>query len=267
MRIRVPASIANLGPGFDVLALALDLWLEVEAEPADEPDWEFEGEGAELLNGADNPLSVLRFRGWVSSEIPVGVGLGSSAAARVAAAVLQGADDPIGAAGREEGHYDNVAAAVLGGLVAVIEDEVQSLPPPGLEIALFVAPNPVSTEAARAVLPAQVERADAVFNLGRMASLVHTLYTRDWERLGVALDDRLHQPQRLPLYPWAADVMQAAREAGAHGAAIAGAGPSVFALCERNSADAVMDAMADAGPETGYAMLTKISKAGYEVDD
>ncbi len=266
MRVRVPASIANLGPGFDVLAMAVDLWLEVEAEPAEEADWEFEGEGADLLNGTENPLSILPMRGWVNSEIPVGVGLGSSAAARVAVAALQGSDDPIGAAGREEGHYDNVAAAVLGGLVAVIEDEVQSLPPPGLEVVLFVAPSPVSTEDARAVLPAQIERADAVFNLGRMAALMQTLYTRDWERLGLALEDRLHQPQRLPLYPWAADVMQAAREAGAHGAAIAGAGPSVFALCERSRADGVVDAMADAGPETGYAMLTKISKAGYEVD-
>ncbi|HZU16608.1 MAG TPA: homoserine kinase, partial [Candidatus Dormibacteraeota bacterium] len=122
MRIRVPASIANLGPGFDVLAMAVDLWLEVEVEAAERPEWEFEGEGAELLRAGPNPLSVLPARGWVRNQIPVGVGLGSSAAARVAAAAIRGSDDPIGEAGRAEGHYDNVAAAVMGGVVAVVDD-------------------------------------------------------------------------------------------------------------------------------------------------
>ncbi|MBO0705407.1 MAG: homoserine kinase, partial [Candidatus Dormibacteraeota bacterium] len=89
-RVRVPASVANLGPGFDVLALAVDLWLEVEAEPAGEPDWEFEGEGADVLSAGGNPLSVLAMRGRVRSGIPLGVGLGSSAAAHLAAAALQG---------------------------------------------------------------------------------------------------------------------------------------------------------------------------------
>src|SRR5256714_14618248 len=110
MRVRVPGAVANLGPGFDVLAMAVDLWLDVEAEESDEPEWEFEGEGAELLAASPNPLSALPMRGWVTNDIPVGVGLGSSAAARVAAAALLGDEDPIGAAGREEGHYDNVAA-------------------------------------------------------------------------------------------------------------------------------------------------------------
>src|SRR3989440_10477994 len=172
MRVSVPASVANLGPGFDVLAMAVDLWLEVEAEEADEPEWEFEGEGAELLREEPNPLSLLPMRGWARSDIPLGVGLGSSAAARVAAAALQGSEDPIGDAGRQEGHYDNVAAAVMGGLVAVVGEEVHGLPVPDLEVALFVAPSPVPTEEARAVLPEQLERADAVFNMSRVAALV-----------------------------------------------------------------------------------------------
>jgi homoserine kinase len=264
VRVRVPASIANLGPGFDVLAMAVDLWLEVEAEEADEPEWEFEGEGADLLAAGPNPLSVLPLRGWVTNDIPVGVGLGSSAAARVAAASLLGSEDPIGDAGREEGHYDNVAAAVMGGVVAVVGDEVLGLPVPDLEVALFVAPSAVPTEEARAVLPAQVDRADAVFNAARVASLVEILHSRRWPLLDQALDDRLHQPYRLPLYPWVRDVIAAAREAGAYGAALAGAGPSVFALCERKLGEDVAAAMEEAGPAEGYGLVTRVARSGLD---
>jgi homoserine kinase len=265
VRISVPASVANLGPGFDVLAMAVDLWMEVDAEEADAPEWEFEGEGAEILQTEPNPLSVLPMRGWARSQIPVGVGLGSSAAARVAAAALQGSEDPIGDAGREEGHYDNAAAAVMGGLVAVVEDEVYGLPVPDLEIALFVAPAPVATKLARSVLPEQVSRADAVFNLSRLAALLQVMHSREWSRLDAALEDRLHQPHRMPLFPWVEEVIAAAREAGAYGAALAGAGPSVFAFCERRLGEDVALAMEDVGPEEGYAMVTKVSRHGLDV--
>lgn len=261
----MPASIANLGPGFDVLAMAVDMWLEVEAEESDEPEWEFKGEGADFLAANPNPLSSLRLRGWVSNAIPVGVGLGSSAAARVAAAALQGSRDPIGDAGRAEGHYDNAAAAVMGGVVVVVEQEVYALPAPDLGVALFVAPIPVATEEARAVLPTEVSREDAVFNAARVASLVRLLHTRQWELLDVALEDRLHQPHRLPIYPWVADVIAAAREASAYGAAVCGAGPSVFALCERRHATDVAAAMEDAGPEAGYGLVTRVARHGLEV--
>src|SRR5690242_13651389 len=117
MKVRVPASIANLGPGFDVLAMAVDLWLEVEAEPAEFAEWTFEGEGAEVLGAGPNPLSRLPFRGHVRNEIPIGVGLGSSAAARVAAHALLGHELPWVPAAAEEGHADNAAAACLGGVV------------------------------------------------------------------------------------------------------------------------------------------------------
>ena len=247
-----------------MLALAVDIWLEVEAEPADRPDWEFEGEGAELLNAAPNPLSVLAMHGWARNAIPVGVGLGSSAAARVAAAVLLGSEDPIGEAGREEGHFDNVAAAVVGGVVAVVGDEVQSLPIPDLELAVLLAADPLSTEAARAALPAQVDRADAVFNVSRVASLVHLLHNRDWQRLNVALEDRLHQPQRIPLYPWVEDVMEAAASAGAYGSALAGAGPSVFAFCERHLGAGVAEAMVEAAPAGARGIVTRVTPHGME---
>ena len=265
MRVRVPASIANLGPGFDVLAMAIDLWLEVEAEEWDQPEWEFEGEGADFLAVNPNPLSVLPLRGWVTNDIPLGVGLGSSAAARVAAAALCSSEDPIGDAGREEGHYDNVAAAVMGGVVAVVGEEVHGLPVPDLEVALFVAPEPLLTDQARAVLSAQVDRADAVFNAARLASLVQILHTRQWPMLDLAMEDRLHQPYRIPLYPWAQDVIDAAREAGAYGAAIAGAGPSVFAFCERRLGEDVAAAMEEAGPEGGYGLVTRATRHGLDV--
>jgi len=265
MRVRVPASIANLGPGFDVLAMAVDLWLDVETEESDEPEWEFEGEGAELLAETPNPLSALQMRGWVNNGIPVGVGLGSSAAARVAAAALLGDEDPIGSAGRLEGHYDNVAAAVMGGIVAVVGDEVHGLPVPDLEVALFVAPTPVPTEEARAVLPAQVSREDAVFNAARVAAFVEILHNRQWPMLDAALDDRLHQQYRMPLYPWAQEVIDAAREAGAYGAALAGAGPSVFAFCERRLGEDVAAAMEEAGPEEGYGLVTRVVRHGLDV--
>lgn len=265
MRIRVPASVANLGPGFDVLAMAVDLWLDVEAEEADEPEWEFEGEGAELLAAGPNPLSVLPMRGWVNSEIPVGVGLGSSAAARVAAAALRGEEDPIGIAGREEGHYDNVAAAVMGGVVAVVGDEVHGLPIPELEVALLVAPRSVPTDEARAVLPDQVSREDAIFNIGRVAALVQIFHSRQWPMLDVATEDRLHQPQRMALYPWVQEVMDVAREAGAYAAALAGAGPSVFALCERRLGEEVAAAMEEVGPEGGYGLVTRVARTGLDI--
>ncbi len=265
MRVRVPASIANLGPGFDILAMAVDLWLEVDAEEWDQPDWEFEGEGADYLAANPNPLSALPMRGLVTSDIPLGVGLGSSAAARVAAAALGGSEDPIGDAGRQEGHYDNVAAAVMGGVVAVVGEEVHGLPAPDLDVAVFVAREPLSTELARAALPAQIDHADAVFNTGRVAALVQILHTRQWPMLDLALEDRLHQPYRMPLYPWAQGVIDAAREAGAYGGALAGAGPSVFALCERRTGEDVAAAMEEAGPEGGYGLVTRVTRHGLEV--
>jgi homoserine kinase len=139
----VPGSIANLGPGFDVLAMAVDLWLEVEAEPAAGPDWTFEGEGAAELSQSPNLLSVLPMQGRVHNQIPIGVGLGSSAAARVAAAALAGFDDPLSQAIAGEGHPDNAAAAVMGGVVAVVGAGVHQLPVPDWEIAVFVASQPL----------------------------------------------------------------------------------------------------------------------------
>jgi homoserine kinase len=231
MRVRVPATIANLGPGFDVLAMAVDLWLEVEAEPGG-GEWTFEGEGADWLPGSDHPFAAISMRGRVVNGIPVGVGLGSSAAARAASLALRGVE------GREllarvialEGHPDNAAAAVHGGIVAVVGGTVHRLPAPHADVVLFVAADPVPTETARSVLPKRVSREDAVYNAARLALLVRALHTKRYELFAEALDDRLHQPYRGKLYPWLPAVIEAAVAAGAYGAALAGAGPSVVAF-------------------------------------
>ncbi len=253
----MPASIANLGPGFDVLAMAIDLWLEVEAEPASAPDWRFEG----AVPPADHPFAGLAMKGRVKSAIPLGVGLGSSAAARVAALRLEGLHgaDLLARAAAAEGHPDNVAAAIHGGLVACVDGRVHHLPPPDLDLALFVAAVPTPTEVARAILDPAVSRADAVHNAGRLALLVHALYTRDWALLRPAMDDRLHQPARTSLYPWLPATLDAAYAAGAWGAALAGAGPSVFAFCRRGAGESVAEAMTVASAMPGRPVTSRIA--------
>jgi homoserine kinase len=262
MKVRVPASIANLGPGFDVLAMAVDLWLEAEAKPASRPRWRFEGEKP----GKSNPFSKLAMSGVVRSQIPVGVGLGSSAAARVAALALGGVDgaDLLTRAAEGEGHPDNAAAAVHGGVVAVVNGRVHHLPTPDLDVALLVSAEAQPTEEARAVLPPDVSRGDAVYNAAGLALLVHALHRREWDLLREAMDDRLHQPHRARLYPWVGAVMGAATEAGAYGSAIAGAGPSVFAFCAPGRGEAVATAMASAAGPHGRPVVTHVVADGVE---
>ena len=256
MKVRVPASIANLGPGFDVLAMAIDLWLEAEAVDSETPRWEFEGE---MPDGG-------KF-GLFAGAAPGGVGLGSSAAANVASLALSGVEgaDLLSRAAEAEGHPDNAAAAIHGGVVAVVNGRVHHLPAPDLEVALFVSAQVQPTEQARAVLPDRVSRADAVYNAAGLGLLVHALHLRDWGLLAEALDDRLHQPYRLSLYPWAGNALRAASEAGAYGSAIAGAGPSVFAFCAPGRGTQVAAAMADAARVNGRPLVTNVIAGGVEI--
>ena len=241
--VRVPASSANLGPGFDVLAAALSLYLDLEVQETGAFAVESE---LEIPLGRDNlvvrafeclhPADGFEFR--ISSRIPLSGGLGSSAAAVVAG--LLAADhlfeldaDVMSLASELEGHPDNVAAALSGGFVIADGTSVHRFEPPmGLEAVLVVPTEPVSTTAARAALPASVTRADAVFNLAHLATLTLGLATSDWELIGQGLGDRLHQPYRSTLYPRSAALLERATELGALGATISGAGPSVLVWCQ-----------------------------------
>jgi homoserine kinase len=263
-RIRVPATSANLGPGFDALGLALALYNEVEAMPAAATSVTIEGEGAGRLPASDKNVVVRAMRlayeeagragaHWAVrcvNRIPSARGLGSSAAAWVgglaAANALMGQPFDRAAllrlAARAEGHPDNVAAAVYGGLtVASGEgDAVIALPlsvPSELVWIVLVPEVTSATSEARAVLPNAVPRADAVFNVQRVALLLASVSSGRFDTLSNALDDRLHQPYRRKLFPWMPGVFDAARAAGALGCVLSGAGPSLLAVA-RGAADA-----------------------------
>lgn len=257
VRVRVPASTANLGPGFDCLALALDLWNEVDLTLAPAGvHFTISGEGqaeiaidetnliwraaAQIFQQSGQPLPGLRIE--CRNAIPLGGGLGSSATAILAGMV--GANALLGApftrrqvldmAAEMEGHPDNAAAALLGGLVVVATQEVGFLPvriaAPPLEVAVVVPDVNLPTKVARAVLPRQVPLADAVFNLGRVPLVVEALRTGNLELLALVMDDRLHQPFRFKLIAGAEQAAAAARAAGAAAVALSGAGPALIAF-------------------------------------
>jgi homoserine kinase len=195
----------------------------------------------------------------------MGVGLGSSAAASLAASALRSPWDVkshVIDAGGDEGHFDNVAASAAGGIRIVSEKVDEKLPNPGWGLALFVSHQPLPTEKARAVLPDSVPLADATFNAARTALLVRAIQSKRPGLLGEALRDRLHQPARLHLYPWVEEVIHVAEAAGAYGAAICGAGPSVFAFCAPSQANRIAKAMEESHPLRGQALVTKITDKG-----
>ncbi len=252
--VRVPASTANLGPGFDVLAAALGLHLELEVVETGSfgvvTSLDVPGDRQNLLVRAFerlHPADDFEFR--IASKIPLTGGLGSSAAAIVAG--LLAADhifeldaDVLSLAVELEGHPDNVAAALEGGFVICTEDAVHRFEPPmGLEAVLVVPEEAVGTGAARAALPESVPVADAVHNLARASLLVRGLSIPDWELISAGLEDRLHQPHRAHLYPRSAELLGRARQLGALGATISGAGPAVLVWTHYEQTGAVVEAL------------------------
>ncbi len=259
IKIRVPATSANLGPGFDCLGLALNIWNEVSFEPAEKLIYHVTGEGAEKLNkGTKNlltkafgnlyqvcgkPVQIVKI--YAHNEILMSSGLGSSAAAIVAG--LFGANEMLGQpmspnellklATEMEGHPDNVAPALLGGLVVSVMDQEEIFTKryevPELTVVIVKPILDWPTRTARAVLPKSVSRADAIHNIGRTALVVDALRNGDLDLLQKVMDDRIHQPYRLKHISGGMTAYKTAKRFGA--AALSGAGPSIinFVLPER----------------------------------
>ena len=252
--VRVPASSANLGPGFDAFAAALSLHMELDVEEtgrfAVETDLSIARDRRNLaVRGFErlHPPDDFTFR--ITSDIPLSGGLGTSAAAYVAG--LMAADhlfeldaDLLPLATELEGHPDNVAAALLGGIVICADGQATRFEPPtGLEAVLVVPEQAVRTKQARAALPAEVPMADAVFNAAHASLLTLGLARGDWDLVGRGLADRLHQPHRAHLYPRSAALLDGVRDMGALGATISGAGPTVLVWTHYEQTGAVVEAL------------------------
>lgn len=256
--VLVPATTANLGPGFDCLGMALDIWNRIEVSAGGTASVQVEGEGEGILStGTDNlvyraarryfqesgtempPLSIT-----CRNQIPLARGLGSSSAAIVggllAASATAGETQPDmdmlwRLAVEIEGHPDNVTAALFGGCQIVVQDGETLVHAPipvsdNIQAVLFIPETPMPTDQARGLLPSQVNREDAVYNLGRVGLLVNALATGRLEDLRVATQDRLHQPARQKLLPVMRLLIRSALDGGALGAFLSGAGSTVLAL-------------------------------------
>jgi len=274
--VRVPASSANLGPGYDVLAAAVSMFLELEVEEVGE--FSFETGGLDVSDGRDN-LVVRAFESLhtadgiafrLRSEIPLARGLGSSAAAIVAGLfaadhlfeLALSKEEMLARASELEGHPDNVAAAIYGGFVICGAGEggapsaARFDPPGGLEGIAAIPDEEVSTERARAAIPAEIPLSDAVANVSAAANLVLGLQTADLDLVAAGLADRIHQGRRRDLYPRSMELVAAARDLGALGATISGAGPTVLVWTTWQDAGKVAEALEDRA--SGWAEVRRL---------
>lgn len=294
--IRIPATSANLGPGFDSLGLALDLWNEAVITLAIEYSVQVSGEGREKLSPGVNNLIIRTAQTLAErvgkrlppfhldcvNRIPLSSGLGSSAAAKLTGLLGANAllgkplskDEMLDLAAELEGHPDNVAPAMLGGLVVSTMDNgkvfahkvslEQNIDSP-IHITVVLPDFHLSTQQARLALPDHVTTKDAVHNISRAVMVTEAFRSGDLDLLNRAMTDTLHQPYRLPMIPGGGEAMQAAREAGA-AAAISGAGPGIIAFSSKRD-PAIGEAMTRAFEEAGHAARTfqlKISHHGAE---
>jgi homoserine kinase len=289
IKIRVPATSANLGPGFDCLGLALNIWNEVSFESAEKLTYKVSGEGAEKLNKGTKNLLTKAFallyetcgqeikgvKICAHNEILMSSGLGSSAAAIVAG--LFGANEMLGKpldetellklANELEGHPDNIAPALLGGLVVSIiaDDEIitRRYEVPDFTIVIVKPSLEWLTKTARAVLPKSVSRADSIHNIGRTALVVDALRNGDLDLLQKVMDDRIHQPYRLKHISGGMSAYKTAKQFGA--AALSGAGPSIIAFVPPESAERakaeIQSVFEERGVET-RGIITKPSGKG-----
>ena len=283
--VRVPATTSNMGPGFDCLGMALDVWNAVSVQVGSS-GFEASGEGEKTLprdksnlvyrsfsmafqeSGTDMPEVSIACR----NEIPLARGLGSSSAAAVAGLVAgnEVCGRPLNQqrllelAAETEGHPDNVAPALLGGCQVAVWEEGHLIAarvpvPDDLRAVLFIPDTPMPTERARKLLPEKVSREDAVYNIGRVALLVRALSTGDLAHLAVATEDRLHQPARQTIFPAMGNIFRAAQGAGALAVFLSGAGSSVLALTTDRELTIGYE-MADAAVKSGMDGTIKITR-------
>jgi homoserine kinase len=293
-RLRVPASSANLGPGFDALGLGLAIYLECRFRPADALTIRVTGRDAGLIStgqdnliwqtavgiGRDVGLAMPPIELEIDNGIPLGKGLGSSAAALTAGVVI--ADTVLGLrwpkkrvldeAARIEGHPDNVAACVHGSIVASATDSlgvthaVRMDLHPRYAIAVVVPDFTLPTVESRRVLPSSYSRADTIFNVQRSALLITALATGVTDAFPTALEDRLHQPYRAPLVPGLDEIIKL-RTPGLLGCALSGAGPSILVFYERGYEQvcrSVQHVFAKHGKES-EVFLTELATNGCEL--
>lgn len=282
--VRVPATSANLGPGFDSLGVALEITQDVALGIG--PGGAGNGLARLVLDAARSAYRLARVE--VPAEmhaageqtIPIGRGLGASAAARAAGIV--GANALMGgplSAGQMlalgaglEGHGDNMAPALFGGLRIVVRDgerfaQIAAPVAPGLRVAVFIPDFEMPTAESRRLLPQTLSKDDAVHNIGRAAMLVAALGRGEWDALALATQDRIHQPARTRIFPAMPEIFAAAREAGAHCAYLSGGGSCIAAFASEH-ADGVARAMAERAAALGYSgrsLVTGISAAGAAV--
>ena len=295
LRVRAPATSANLGPGFDSFAVALPLLAEFEVRPARAWDVTYEGDGEGMPADASDDLFVVAARAVAKaarahlpphhvtqrSAIPLSRGLGSSAAAIAGGATAANAllGEPLDRrsllriAADVEGHPDNVAAAIYGGLTIALSTDDGPFAsrfafPRAWRVCVLIPTRRLTTKEARAAVPTTVSRSDAVFNLSHAAALVAAILRADGALVSIAMTDRLHEPARARLVPGLADIVAAARSAGAFGAALSGAGPAVIALAPARLAPRVVAAMEEAAESagmTGRGRALRVRAAGVQI--
>jgi homoserine kinase len=284
--VKVPASSANLGPGYDVLAAALALHLELEVGETGDFSVEAGGLGVPLDRSnlcvrafeSLRPADEIAFR--IRSEIPLAAGLGSSAAAIVAGLLAadhlyelaQEPEDVLARAAEMEGHPDNVAAALYGGFVVCSNADgaltaTRLDPPQGVEAVVVVPHEQVATEEAREAIPESIPVADAVANISAASELVLGIQRSDLTLIARGLSDRLHQPHRAHLFPRSMEIVREAPRMGAIGATISGAGPTVLVWTFWQSTGGVMQELNQRVGDWAEVKRVPFSPTGADVPE
>jgi homoserine kinase len=297
IKIRVPATTANLGSGFDCLGLALKLYLNLEIEETENSlVIEYQGEGAEkfslkkkeetliwksinlVLKKTHKDIHKKGLKIKVLNKIPITRGLGSSASAIiggiVGAARLYGIDltnqEMLGLALSLEGHMDNIVPALIGGLTLAYKTGQGEIKwariktPLDLRIVLAVPEFTLNTKEMRKVLPQKVTLSQAIFNLSRSALLVNALQNSDWEVLVEAMEDKLHQPYRTPFIPGIEDIFSQIKKTGLAGVALSGSGPSIVSLTKKGREETISTIMKDAFLKAGINCRILVLEADLE---